>query len=266
MKRASFLLFVCGVAVVLTGCSIGGKEAREIPEQVVDESKYEEVTEDGVYLGVFNEKFADIEVNGETRMFNLPKKLKEKAEKIKEKSRVTVTYVLTRKGDLELREIKSQYEGERTEKKEEEPSKEEDEKEESKENLVVRYDGSDKEMEAAETEGEDFSLLMLEEYELDGNELNKDETAAKVEFDVEAEIKKERWRAAGELKQYGTLKELKQDDSAFTFYVQTSSEYKEISVKEIDGTMVRITTTIPLDEKNKSQAEIQAMIQSMEMK
>lgn len=267
MKKAGFLLFVFGSVFALAGCTIGEQESHKIPEQIVDESKYEIKTEEGVYLGIFNEKFVDIEVAGERKMFNLPEDVKKTISKMEEETRITFKYSLTKKGEYEIKEIQSLY-AEKTASQEEETDKEDEEEKidekGNEEELLVEYAGNEEKKSATSQEGNGFHMLVLEDYDLKGNEIRKREAQAKIELDVNEEIKRERWKAAGDLKEYGNFKEKKGGNNEFTFYVETENEYREISVRTINGKTVRVTKVIPLENQSKSEAEIEAMLNTLE--
>lgn len=251
MKQVTKAMFVIGMCWVVTGCSIGQQEVTKFPEQIADESKYQTKTEEGVFLGVFNEKFVELEVDGARKIYQLPSDVKKTLNGMKMETRVTFDYALTKEAEWEVRKIESLYPDRSVEK--EEPKKENEEEETE----------SKPEPEPEKKKGESINGFELEvgnDYQVKGDQLIGNNSTATIERDVNNEIQKERWRAAGELKEHGTIHEIKRNDREFTFYVETEKEYREISVRMVNGEPVRITKVIPRNDAKKTNEQMEDVL------
>lgn len=249
MKKSQIAVSTMVTLMMLAGCSIGGTDrSKAIPEQIVDENKYESIREQGIFLGIFNTKFIDIEVNEQREMFSLPEEIKKAIAGLQKGSKIAFEYAKSKDGEFVIRSIRPLggvvalnepvvkldpvLEPEPVEdviKEEAEPEKEEE-------------DG---------------------EYKVDGNVITKGNVKAVVETNVNEDIKKERWRAAAELKKHGTISETKRTDGGFTFSVKTATEYREVTVQNVNGKMVRVTKVIPSAEKEQVQKELDTIVEGV---
>lgn len=261
--------------VLLTGCSIGqNNEDKSIPIEKVDISRYEKKMAEGVFEGVLNTKFVDIKVNGELKMFYAVEDAVEQIKELKEGDKIRFEYALSeRTFEEEIYSIVQLNGKSITEEKK--PNKDKldkkDEKEEDVEKIEmeVQYKDKTKIVKAVESEFFGGKINAIDTYDWDGQKLTNEDTEItfeEIEDTLEDDVTRERWRAAGILKEVGELKEQKETDIdglKFLFYVKTDDQYKEILVLQTDKGYFRVETDTSKGNINNVKAEIEAMLETI---
>lgn len=261
--------------VLLTGCSIGQNNGdKSIPIEKVDISRYEKKMAEGVFEGVLNTKFVDIKVNGELKMFYAVEEAVEQIKELKEGDKIRFEYALSeRTFEEEIYSIvqlngKSITE-EKKPNKDQLNKKEKEEDEVEKVEMEVEYKDKTKIVKAVESEFFGGKINAIDTYDWDGKTLkNKDTeiTFEEIEDTIEDDVTRERWRAAGILKEIGELKEQKDtniDGLKFLFYVKTDDQYKEILVLQTKKGYFRVETDTSKENRDNVKSEVEAMIETI---
>lgn len=282
LYKKRYLLFVAAVPlVVMSGCSIGDRiENKSVAIEKVDMSKYERQTEEGVFKGVLSQSVADIEVNGELKMFKIKASSAKQINDLKPNDTIRFVYSKNQKtGDNEMytivalngKDVHIPKEIENKESKSIDKKNAVNKQKENvkKEKMEVEYPDRTKIKDVIDKEFYGHMFKVIDDYEWDGTKLtNKDTeiTITPVKDTIEDDIQKERWRAAGILKKDGSFKERKniEKKDKFVFYVSSDDKYKEIKVIKNKFGYFRIETTTNLEDKDNVIAEVKAMVETID--
>lgn len=282
MYKKRYLLFAAAVPlVVMSGCSIGDRiENKSVAIEKVDMSRYERKTEEGIFKGVLSQSVADVEVNGELKMFQIKASASKQIGDLKPNDKIRFVYSKNQKtGDNEMytivglngKEVQVPKEiGDKESKSIDKKNAVNKQKENmKKEKMEVEYPDRTRIKEVIDKEFYSHMFKVIDGYEWDGKTLtNKDTkiTITPVKDTIEDDIQKERWRAAGILKEDGAFKERKDIDKKdkFVFYVNTDEKYKEIKVIKNKFGYFRIETKANLEDKDNVIAEVKAMINTID--
>lgn len=279
MNRKLILLSAAALPfLALSGCAIGeSNEDKSIPIEKIDMSRYEEKVEEGVFKQIFNTKFADVIVDGELKIFELQEVALNQLSSIDENAEIQFIYALNEETRVyEIHSITA-VNGQvlaSTETEVVEEVVEEDEAEETvtKVKMEVDYENSTQIVEAIPSDFIAGTFNMIDTYEGDSSAIRRKGVVVRfaiVEDTVENDVQKERWRAAGILKEIGDFKEEKDskrdlDDIKFIFKVETDDVYQEVMLLKNKHGYLRVEIDTTPDLRADVIAEVVAMLNSVE--
>ncbi|WP_456364399.1 hypothetical protein [Priestia aryabhattai] len=278
LKKRYLLVGAAVPLLILNGCSIGEKSStRDIPIEKVDMSRYASKTAEGVFDGVLNTKFVDIQVNGEVKIYTVSDKALKQLDDLKEGDQIRFVYALNGKTvqnevqniiAVNGQEIQSAVEEQRPVK--DKLKTKQQVKKKGNIEMEVDYPDTTKIVEANKSDFIEGTFNAIDTYDWKDNTLSKEDTEIrfhKVQDTIEDDIQKERWRAAEILKEVGELKEKKdsnRDDVRFIFYAENDDQYKEIMVMKNKYGYLRVETDTTYENKGDAIAEVTAMLHTIE--
>lgn len=278
LKKRYLLVGAAVPLLILNGCSIGEKSStREIPIEKVDMSRYASKTAEGVFDGVLNTKFVDIQVNGEVKIYTVSDKALKQLDDLKEGDQIRFVYALNGKTvqnevqniiAVNGQELQSAIEEQRPVKDKLETKQQV--KKKGNIEMEVDYPDTTKIVGANKNDFIEGTFNAIDTYSWKDDTLSKEDTEIKfhkVQDTIEDDIQKERWRAAEILKEVGELKEKKEstrDGVKFIFYAENDDQYKEIMVMKNKYGYLRVETDTTYENKDNAIAEVTAMLHTIE--
>jgi len=276
LNSVKIIAVSCVVLSVAVACSNPGQTTQQ-SDELYQQNKVHVDT--GVYVGKFGKEYIDLQLEKVKKMYYIPDEFKEKVATFKPNDTIVIQYKLDKGAIMQISSIeKSDKKLDVPQSNEANPQAKVEKKENNETTIPVFMNGNTEKQKATKVNsGEGYNIYVLDGFEFKQNALlSKTEGDASVlieELDYDAPIKPERWNASSQLKQTGSLKELKNSkiyhpnfrNAEFVFTAHNELLTKIIVVKRYDKHLMKYTIVFPND-NIETEANFWSMINSIEFR